>query len=208
MSPEFARKVDRQTETEESLKNIEQSMSNFFVVDKMKDEPGHATLLGTVLPSFEKGGISMGGAKNQEIGVGQKLKAMIVAGTEVMFVIEGSCDNDDGSTSNETFVARHFTDGRSEIVTVLEPGVVNEFGRNSDNGYSSGMSRKHFGVAMNDQGAIAIADLKSTNGTKVYYPKAGYSDEPNPNNPISNINFWSVKSKDVKNFVTGEKASK
>lgn len=146
----------------------------------------------------------MSGCGNQAEGVYQDLMLMIKAGDDFfsvvdVFVIDKANDKPEPSRIKTTMITRHRTDERAQIVGFVEPASNPLLvGRTVDNKFADNVSRKHFAIGISpEDGHIEIADMKSSNGTRVF----GTTEEINKlnaSNPISNIDFWSAKSSDLK----------
>lgn len=146
----------------------------------------------------------MGGCFNQAEGVYQDLKLVIKAGDDFfsvvdVFVAEKPDDEQEASRMKATVITRHHEDDRAEIVGFIEPEqgplVV---GRTVDNKFADNVSRKHFAVGVSPKdGHIEIADMKSSNGTRIFATTEEVK-RLHDSNPINDTDFWSVKSSDLK----------
>ena len=147
---------------------------------------------------------SMSDCGNRSEGVYQDLMAVIKAGDDYFALIDVFAINKSGSgpeTITETVIARHRPGQRAELVGVVgqnkEPIVIGR-SHQTDMGLGSTVSREHFGVAQDETGKIGILDLGSTNRTEVFKSKKDTEPQYETEDPLSDIDFWSVKSADLR----------
>lgn len=187
------------TETRESGDRISADLKNRYNSETLTS-PDQVH----VVKSPEDGGDYLSIAYNQQEGARQYLRAMIKAGEEFFSVIDCSVDNNDGTKTDKSILARHVSGGRAEFAGEIGVNSVIKIGRGPDNDLNKTVSREHFAVAQDEKGQFAIVDLRSTNKTEVFYPKSdgsGISEIEDKNNPLNNINFWSVKSSELKKSI-------
>lgn len=141
---------------------------------------------------------------NQKECVYQNLMAVIKAGDEFFSVVDVfSADpvaaDQKLSRVKTTVITHHVSGSRAEIVGFINEGKGPlEVGRTVENEYADNMSRSHFAVGLSpENGRIGIAD-DSTNGTEVFISLAEINEPLKDSNPAKDIDFWSIKSSQLR----------
>lgn len=180
------------------------------IADELRGLYQNTTLKGGNLeiPAF-KNESQMSSCDNRSEGVSQQLQAIIKAGQEFFGIAQTTAlvkiqGEPKPYIVESTVLTKHNADERASIVAIVERGHGTEYvGRAHQTGLGDQVSRHHFHLEQNLDGSITIIDghtdgTPSTNGTEVFELKDGDSAKDILDSPLDDIDFWSVKSSDVK----------
>ena len=203
MSPEFNKAETSNVETLESAKAIEASLLENYIGTTLSSPESICEIPAT--KSNELGDV-MNIAINKQEQVSQRLRAIIKAGNEFFSVIDASSGFEDGSIIDSTILTRHIAGGkRAEFVGFIEKGEKpTSVGRSTQEALDMTVSRNHFAIAHNHAGDIGVADLNSSNHTEVFMPDANHLGKFDGKNPVGDVNFWSIKSKQLKDILLNQ----
>lgn len=135
-------------------------------------------------------------------GVYQDLRALVKAGDDYFAIISVFANRsvDNPIPLSETVIARHRPGERAELIGVIGKNEdPMKIGRSHQKGFGLGptVSREHFAVAQSDDGKMGIIDMGSSNRTEVFLTKKELPSTTSVD-PLNDIDFWSVKSADLK----------
>lgn len=180
------------------------------IAETLRDLYQNTTLRGGKLeiPAFRNES-QMSSCDNRTEEVSQQLRAVIKAGQEFFGIVETTAlikiqGEPKPYIVESTVLTKHNADERASIVAIIERGHGTEYvGRAHQQGLGDQVSRHHFQLEQNLDGSITVVDgntdgTPSTNGTEVFELKDGDSAKNISDSPLDDIDFWSVKSSEVK----------
>lgn len=197
MSPNHLPPAEITETRSERPKEIGHKLEKIYKTTQLQPNTIH-----TISTNIENG--EMKACENTDDGrVEQQLLAVVKAGNEFFNIVNvNTFDRSDDPRSpiivEGIAVTKRNPDGRAELVDFIDKNEKVYFGR-SFQGQQLGetVSGKHFAVGVRDDGLVAIADFGSTNGSRLYEKNPKPSDYQGEN-PVDNIDFWSVKSSEMK----------
>lgn len=198
---EYYRPQEKGPESKESVDYIDQRLSEIYQKTTLTSSE-QGIELPEIIVDEDDNSNEMAGCYNGDTR--QRLRAVIRAGNEIFSIIDVSVlSYDQGTTDTEniiksTIISRHIKGERAEPVGILDKNSQVFIGRehlsaNNEN-LSDTLSRTHFAIAKDNEGRIAIADTNSTNHTEVFFQNDNPVNYEDPKNPLSRLEFWSIKS--------------